>query len=150
MIIAALVAGNLLACTLALRAADTNTPPASPPAGAPPPGQRPPGMRGGPGLEQLTQQLNLTEEQKPKVKAILDTRDKKVAEARNDTSLSQEDRRAKMQSIREEITAQMKGVLTPEQFEKWQQMNQRGRRPGPASGGGSPGGENAPKPPPQK
>jgi len=149
MIIAALIAGNLLACNLALRAADTNTPPSAPPAGAPPPGPRPPGMRGGPTLEQLTQQLSLTDEQKPKVKAILDTRDKKIAELRGDSSLSQEDRRTKMQSIREEVTAQMKGVLTAEQFDKWQKMSQRGRRPGPPPGGGNPGDANAPAPPPK-
>ncbi len=148
MIIAALVAGNLLACNLALRAADTNTPPSAPPAGAPPPGPRPPGMRGGPTLEQLTQQLSLTDEQKPKVKTILESRDKKIAELRGDSSLSQEDRRAKMQSLREEITSQMKAVLTPEQFDKWQKMSQRSRRPGPPPGGGAPGDAHAPAPPP--
>lgn len=149
MIIAALVAGNLLACNLALRAADTNTPPSAPPVGASPPGPRPPGMRGGPTLEQLTQQLSLTDEQKPKVKNILESRDKKIAELRGDSSLSQEGRRAKMQSLREEITAQMKGVLTPEQFDKWQKMSQRSRRPGPPPGGGSPGDANPPAPPPK-
>jgi len=150
MIIAALVAGNLLACNLALRAADTNTPPPAPPAGAPPPGPRPPGMRGGPSLDQLAQDLQLTADQKAKVKPILEARDKKIAEVRGDSSLSQEDRRSKMQSIREETTTQMKAVLTPEQFDKWQKMSQRGRRPGPPPGGGNPGGEDAPKPPPQK
>ena len=144
MIIAALVAGNLFVCNLALRAADTNTPPP----GAPPSGARP-GMRGGPSLEQLTQQLNLTDEQKPKVKAILDDRDKKVAEIRGDSSLSTEDRRTKMQSLREEVNTKLKGVLTPEQYDKWQKMSQRGRRPGPPPGGGNPGDANAPKPPPQ-
>ncbi len=145
MIIAALIAGNLLACNLALRAADTNTPPSAPPAGTPPPGPRPSGMRGGPTLEQLTQQLSLTDEQKPKVKAILESRDKKMADVRD---LAPEDRRPKMQSIREETTAQLKAVLTPEQFDKFQKMSPRGHRPGPPPGGGNPGGANAPAPPP--
>jgi protein CpxP len=152
MIIAALVAGNLLAWNLALRAADTNTPPPAKPApGGPPQDQRPPGMmRGGPSLDLLAKQLNLTDDQKAKVKPILEARDKKIGELREDTSLSPEERRAKMQSLREEITAQMKAVLTPEQFDKWQQMNQRGRRPGPPLGGERAGSTNAPAAQPKK
>ena len=145
MLIAALAAGSLLVWSPALRADDTNTPPSTPPAGAPPAGQRPPGIRGGPNLDQLAQQLNLTDDQKAKVKPILEARDKKMADLRGDTSLSQEDRRTKMQSIREETTAQMKAVLTPEQFDKWQKTAQRGRRPGgPPPGGNSPPAEIPP------
>src|SRR5512137_1682949 len=96
MIIAALVAGNLLAWNVALRAADTNTPPGKPEIGGPPPGQpgqRPPGMmRGGPNLDQLAQQLNLTDDQKAKVKPVLEAQGKKMSEMRADTSLSREDR----------------------------------------------------------
>jgi periplasmic protein CpxP/Spy len=154
MIVAALVAGNMLAWNLALRAAETNTPPAKPAADAAQPGQRPQGMMRGPNLDQLAQQLNLTDDQKAKVKPILEARDKKVAELRGDTSLSQEDRRAKMQAIRDETASQMKTVLTAEQFEKWQQMAQRGRRPG-GPPAGAPGGAkasdaNAPGAPPKK
>jgi Spy/CpxP family protein refolding chaperone len=152
MVIAALVVGNLLAWDLALRAADTNMPPSAPPAGGPPAGQRPPGMRAGPSFDQLAQQLDLTDDQKPKVKSILEERDKKVAELNSDTSLSREDRRPKMQSIREETMAQLKAVLTPDQFDKLQKMA-RNRRPGgpggPPPGGGRPGGTNAPAAPPQ-
>ena len=64
MLIAALAAGSLLVWSPALRAGDTNTPPSTPPAGAPPAGQRPPGMRGGPTLDQLAEQLKLTDDQK--------------------------------------------------------------------------------------
>jgi len=155
MFIAALVAGSLLAWNVAARAAETNTPPAKPAPGGPPQGQRPGGMmRGGPNLEMLTEQLNLTEEQKPKVKSVLEAREKKVLEVRNDTSLSQEERRTKMMAIRDETDAQMKAVLTTEQYEKWQQMGQRGRRPGGPLGGPPgherAGGTNAPAGPPKK
>jgi Spy/CpxP family protein refolding chaperone len=140
MIVAALIAGNLLACNLALRAADTNTPPAgAPPVGAPPAGQRPQGLRG-PSLDQLAKMLDLTDDQKAKVKPIIEARDKKIADLRSDTSLSQEDRRAKMMAVREENTTQMKAVLTPEQFDKWQKMAPgRNRRPG-GPGGPPPAG----------
>jgi Spy/CpxP family protein refolding chaperone len=104
----------------------------------------------GPTLDQLAQQLDLTDDQKAKVKPILEARDKKIGDLRGDTTLSQEDRRTKMQSIREETVAQMKAVLTPEQFDKWQKMTQHGRRPGgPPPGGEKAGGTNAPAAPPK-
>ena len=149
MIVAALVAGSLLAWNVALRAADTNTPPAKPSAGAPAPGQRPPGFRGGLSLDHLTQQLNLTDDQKAKVKPILEAREKKMAEFRGDTSLSQEDRRAKTQSIRAETTEQMKAVLTAEQFEKWQKLVAPRTRPGPPPDGAKSGDAKAAAPPPK-
>jgi Spy/CpxP family protein refolding chaperone len=137
MLIAALAAGSLLVWSPALRAGDTNTPPSTPPAGAPPAGQRPPGMRGGPNLDQL----NLTDDQKPKVQAIMDADIQKRRELRQDTSLTREDFVAKQKAIHEDTTTQMKAVLTPEQFEKWQKMPQmggRGRRNGPPPGGNPP------------
>ena len=141
MLIAALAAGSLLVWSPALRAADTNTPSSTPPAG-----QRPPGMRGGPNLDQL----NLTAEQKPKVQAILDAQRQKVRDLREDTSLTPEDRRAKMKAIREDEVTQMKAVLTPEQFEKYQQMTQRRRPGGPPPGGQNVKGTNVPAAAPQK
>jgi Spy/CpxP family protein refolding chaperone len=135
MLIAALAAGSLLVWTPALRAGDTNTPPSTPPAGAPAVGQHPPGMRGGPNLDQL----NLTDDQKPKVQAIMDGQRQKMRDLRQDTSLTPEDRRAKMKALREDTTAQMKAVLTPEQFEKWQKMPPAGmRRSNPPPGGNPP------------
>jgi periplasmic protein CpxP/Spy len=149
MIVAALVAGNLLAWNVALRAADTNTPPARPAAGAPPPGQRPPGFRGGFNLDQLSQQLNLTDDQKTKVKPILEARDKKLAELHGETGLSRDEIRTKAQAIRAEITEQMKAVLTAEQFEKWQKLVAPRTRPGPPPDGANSGDAKAPAPPPK-
>jgi Spy/CpxP family protein refolding chaperone len=135
--LAALATGSLLVFSPAATAADTNAPAMTPPAGAPPPGARG-GPRGGPTLDQIAQQLNLTDDQKAKVKPILDTRDQKMKDLRADTTLSQEDRRTKMQTIRQETTDAMKGVLTPEQFDKYQEMQQRARnRAGGAAGGGA-------------
>ncbi len=143
MLITALAAGSLLMWSPALRAGDTNTTPSTPPAGAPPAGQRPPGMRGGPGIDQFSEQLNLTADQKPKVQAILDARNQKIRELRGDTSLTPEDRRVKMKALRDDETTQMKAVLTPEQFDKYQQITQR-RRPGGPPAGGPPAGGNPP------
>ena len=92
MIIAALVAGNLFAWSLALRADDsTNTPPAAPPADSHGYGAR--------GRPDFAKELNLTDDQKPKVKAIMDAQMQKMREVRGDDSLSQDDKRAKMKAI---------------------------------------------------
>ena len=140
MLIAALAAGSLLVWSPALRADDTNTPPSTPPAGAPPAGQHAPGMRGGPNIDRLTQQLELTEAQKPKVLAILEAQREKMSALRQDNSLPVEDRRTKMKALRDDMATQMKAVLTPEQFEKWQKMPPvgRDRRNGPPQGGNPP------------
>jgi hypothetical protein len=87
-------------------------------------------------LEQLTKELTLTDDQKPKVKAALEARDQKMKDLRADTSLSQEDRRAKMKTIRDDFTATMKGILTADQFTAFQKMQPAGR--------GRPGGAGAP------
>jgi len=111
-------------------------------------------MRGRPNLDTIAQQLNLTDDQKPKFKSIMDTQMQKMRGLRQDpdfASLSPEDRRAKVKAIQDETEAQMKDLLTPEQFEKWQkmpQMGMRGRRMGPPPGGPNAQGTNAPAPPP--
>jgi Spy/CpxP family protein refolding chaperone len=133
MLIAALAAGALFACSSPVRAQDaTNTPPAG-------------GMRGrmmGPTIEQLTTNLSLTADQIPKVKAVLDDQKKKMADLRADQSIQGQDRRTKMTEIRNEMTAKMKEILTDDQFAKYQKLTQRNRRP--AGGGGV---QPAPAPP---
>jgi len=128
LIIAALVAGSLLAGSAVLQAQNaTNTPPA----GAPPAGMRG-GMRGGPNIDQLATTLKLDDATKARVKPILDAQQKKMSDLRADTSVSQEDRRTKMQAIRTDMATQMKAVLTAEQFDQWQKMSQpRQRRAAP-------------------
>jgi len=147
--IAALIAGSLFAGNTALRAADTNTPPSTPPAGGPPPGGPPggPGMRGRLGFDMTAKQLDLTEDQKPKVKAILDDEVQQMRDLRQDNSLSPDDRRTKMRTARDNTAAKLKDVLTPEQFVKWQKVTQGPgvRRPPPTNTAGS---TNAPSPAP--
>ena len=75
----------------------------------------------------MTQGLNLTDDQKPKVKAILEDQRKKIGDLRQDTSLTTEDRRAKMKAIHDNAVTQMKAVLTADQFQKWQGMQSQMR-----------------------
>ena len=85
------------------------------------------GKKGGKGgfsveqrLERMSSQLNLTDAQKPKVKAVLEETAKKMKDA------SQDERREVMRKAREEETKKFKEILTPEQFTKYEQMSQRG------------------------
>ena len=148
MLIAALAAGSLLVWSPALRAGDTNLPPSTPPAGAPPAG-RPPGG----GFERMAEQLNLTADQKTKVQSIMDTQRQKMLDLRNDASLSPEDKQAKRKIVAEEMSQQMKAVLTPEQFDKWEKTSPMGmgpRRSRPSSPPAGTGSTNAPAAPPKQ
>jgi predicted RNA-binding protein with RPS1 domain len=90
-------------------------------------------MRGGPNIDQIATALKLDDATKAKVKTILDDQQKKVAELRA-SNPTPEDRRTKMQAIRDDTTTQMKAVLTADQFEQWQKMSQpRQRRAAPAA-----------------
>jgi periplasmic protein CpxP/Spy len=148
-LVAALAVGGLLVGSLALRAGDTNKPSTAPPAGGPSGEQSPRG-----GFERMADQLNLTAEQKPKVQAIMSTQRQKMLDLRNDTSLSPDDRAAKRKAVVDETAQQMKAVLTPEQFDKWQKTSPMGpRRPrpnGPPPGSEKVTGTNAPAVAPKK
>jgi signal recognition particle subunit SEC65 len=118
-LIAALAIGGLVACsTLATAQDSTNNVP------------KKGGKRGMPTVEQqmerMTTALDLTDAEKPKVKAVLEDTSKKMKEIMSDTSLDQAARREKMQPIRDEQNKQMKAILTDDQYTKYQEMNQRG------------------------
>lgn len=74
--------------------------------------------------------LNLTPEQSEQVKAILDEQVPALVALRGDESLSQEARREKMQSIRQNTSEELAKVLTPEQKAKWDaaESERRARR----------------------
>jgi Spy/CpxP family protein refolding chaperone len=151
-LIAALTVGSVLALSPGLRADDANN---TPPAGGPPPGgPSAPGMRGrGPNLDLIAQRLNLTDDQKPKVKAILDDQRQQMRDLWQNQNLSREDRMSQMKSISEATDAKLKAVLTADQFAQWQQIRPRMGGPRFAPPGGLPphnGDTNAPAatPPP--
>ena len=85
-------------------------------------------------IERMSTDLNLTDAQKTKLKAVFEDQTKKMRELREDTNLSQEQRQEKMRAFREENDKKMKEILTPDQFEKWQkqreQFGKRGERKG--------------------
>ena len=137
---AVLAAAGLLALSIPAQAENTNAPAvATPPPAGGPPGMRAPRMSVDNRLSQLSDALTLTDDQKPKVKALLEDQLKKGQEFRADTSLSAEDRRAKMQSLRDDMNTKMKDILTPEQYDKLSKMPTPGGRRGGPGGAGMPG-----------
>jgi Spy/CpxP family protein refolding chaperone len=88
-------------------------------------------------LEQLDQTLKLTDDQKSKIKPILEDQQKQMDALRSDSSLSQEDRRAKMRSIMQESNGKIRDLLTDDQKKQFDEMQQRR---GPGRGGRGPGG----------
>jgi Spy/CpxP family protein refolding chaperone len=148
--IAVIAAGFAVATLPAVRAADETQPA---PGGQNTPGQstRPErrGQRMDPAerLKHLSEVLNLTDDQKAKVAAILKDDQEKGQAIRNDSSLSREDRRAKMMDLMKDSQAQIRALLTPEQQQKFDTMPRPARGPrGDGAGNGPPPGENSPPP----
>ena len=91
-----------------------------------------------PSIDTVETSLGLTDDQKTKVTPILTQEREQMRSIYNDTSLSRDDKIAKVKSIRSDTATQMKSILTPDQYEKWQTMMSRGlRRPTTPGGGGT-------------
>lgn len=78
-------------------------------------------------MQEVAKELNLTDEQKEKLKPIFQSQAEKVKELRADTNLTREQKIEKLKAIREEIAPKVKEILTPAQFEKWQKMREEFR-----------------------
>lgn len=129
-LIAALIAGVMLAYSPALRAQDTNKE-----------GQVVKKHAGRPGaagmkehLDKMAIDLKLTADQKTKVEAALKAQGEKMRAMRD---LPQDQRREKGKALRAEMTKNMKEILTPEQFVQWEKNRPQGRPGGKKSGGGT-------------
>jgi periplasmic protein CpxP/Spy len=119
----------LAICTFALSAMAQQTPPADTHEGH---GQGH-GMGHGQGMDHkmptvdemvqtMSEKLDLTDEQKPKVKAIAEETHKKM-DALHPESMSREDRMAKMRSLHNDAMAKVRAILTDDQKKKldeWQ------------------------------
>jgi periplasmic protein CpxP/Spy len=78
-------------------------------------------------LARMSERLNLTQEQKEKIRPILQHQVDQWKALRADTSLSEEDRRAKAREIGKSTHEQIEQILTPEQKEKMKEMMQKAR-----------------------
>ena len=82
-------------------------------------------------LTVLSETLKLTDEQKEKLKPILEEETKQVKALREDQSLARDARMAKYKEIREAIHTKVKPLLNAEQLEKWEKMRGMGQPPRP-------------------
>lgn len=96
-------------------------------------------------INRMAEELKLTAEQKEKLQAAMREQNEKARTLREDTNLSQEDRRTKMRELRTDFTAKVKKILNAEQFEQWEKLNQGGPRGGRGQGDDRPSGERRPR-----
>lgn len=72
--------------------------------------------------KELTKRLNLTADQQAKVQDALQSQHSQMESLHSDTSLSQDDRWAKMMDIHKATDAQIRGILDSTQQKKWDEM----------------------------
>src|SRR5580658_11192536 len=147
-----MVRSAVLVCGLGVAAVGTafaqDQAPPPPPAGTamqgPPRGGRG-GMDPGHRADMLKQNLSLTDDQTSQVKTIFEDSRTKMEALRSNSSLSQDDRRSQMMSIRKAENDKVNALLTPDQKTKYAAMQEQMRD---RMRGGAPGG-NTPQPQPQ-
>ena len=76
-------------------------------------------------LQAISQQLNLTPEQKAKVLPILAEEAPKVQAIKNSNSLSSMQKIQQIKAIHRQTDPQMKAILSPEQYQKLQTIRQQ-------------------------
>jgi protein CpxP len=92
-------------------------------------------------LEGMTKRYNLSADQQTQLKPILASQQQQMQALRGDSSLSREDRMAKMQSIHADTKTKIEAVLNDDQkkqFEADQERMQQQRGQGGGPGGGGP------------
>ncbi|HWF45536.1 MAG TPA: hypothetical protein VG168_00905 [Bryobacteraceae bacterium] len=73
----------------------------------------------------LAKQLNLTPDQVNQIEPILADRIQQMEAIHNDSSLSKQDRVAKMRALRQDSVAKIKSLLTSDQQQKYDQILQQ-------------------------
>jgi periplasmic protein CpxP/Spy len=96
------------------------------------------GMGPGGGMGPMAR-LNLTPDQKSKIQPIMQSSRQQIQAVRADSSLTPEQKQAKVREIHQNAMSQVNAVLTPEQQQQLQQMRKgrggkRGGPPAPPSG----------------
>ena len=128
--------GLILTLGFCLAAAAQTSAPGAPPEAAPP-GQSSPqpdsqqdhaqGQTQSQGTS-VDDELQLTQDQKEKIAAVVDDENKQIAAVRDNTSLTLEQKQQQAQQIRQAGVPKIKAVLTPEQLQKLAAIQERNRQ----------------------
>ncbi len=78
-------------------------------------------------LEKMSAALQLTPAQKQQIKPILMAEAPKLKALKSDTSMPPLQKAMKMRQIGEDTDTKLQPILTPEQYQKWQQMRTQER-----------------------
>jgi periplasmic protein CpxP/Spy len=76
-------------------------------------------------LEGMTKRYNLSADQQIQIKPILESQQQQMQALRGDSSLSREDRMAKMQSIRADSNKKIEAILNDDQKKQFEADQQR-------------------------
>jgi Spy/CpxP family protein refolding chaperone len=76
-------------------------------------------------LQAISQQLNLTPQQKAKILPILADEGPKVEAIKNNSSLSGFQKMQQIRAIHQQTDPQMKAILSPDQYQKLQAIRQQ-------------------------
>jgi Spy/CpxP family protein refolding chaperone len=76
-------------------------------------------------LAHMTKRYNLTADQQSQIKPILQDEQQQMQTMRADTSMSRDDKRAKMMSMHQESTQKIEAVLTDQQKQKFEADQQK-------------------------
>jgi Spy/CpxP family protein refolding chaperone len=73
-------------------------------------------------MKKVAEELGLTEDQKAKIKPIMQAQREKMQAVRANTSLAPEAMRAQMKQIMQDTQSQIRPILTADQIKKWDAM----------------------------
>jgi protein CpxP len=76
-------------------------------------------------LEQLAKQLKLTPQQKLQIAPILESEAPKIKAITGDPGLSKVQKMEQLKGVHDQTDPQMKSILTPEQYQKLQEIRQK-------------------------
>lgn len=128
------ILGLVLALGSSLTAVAQNSAPSPQPEAAPPTQSNPAQdaqQHKGPAQGQGTsvdEELQLTQDQKDKIAALVDDENKEIGAVRDDASLTLEQKQQKVLQIRQAAVPKIKAVLTPEQLQKLSVIQERNRQ----------------------
>lgn len=79
-------------------------------------------------MEMLSKRLNLTADQQTKLMPVITERQQQIRSILQDSSLSREDRMAKIRTVRKDSNAKIEALLTDQQKQNFEQLQQQMRQ----------------------